>query len=54
MTKTYTYQGKTVSVVRNAVTTDTGYDKTKDQIIINDGTSEKTVLRSEVTEIDKD
>lgn len=54
MTKTYTYQGKTVAVVRTARADDAGFDSAKDQIVINVAGSEKTVLRSEVSETDKD
>lgn len=44
------YQGKPVTVVRDAQQGDTGFDSAKDQVLIRtaDGT-EKAVLRSDVT-----
>lgn len=44
-----TYQGKTVTVVRDAKEGDPNFDQSKDQVIIrNEDGTEQTVLRSDV------
>lgn len=43
------YQGKAVSAVRDAKAGDPSFDAAKDQVIITQDGSEKTVLRSDVT-----
>lgn len=44
------YQNRTVTVVRTLKQGDPGFDPNKDQVVINDGGTEKTVLRNEVTD----
>ncbi len=44
------YQGKTVTVLRDAKAGDSGFDAAKDQIVINVDGADKTVLRTDVTD----
>ena len=48
--KTLTFQGRDVTIVRSVNNGDHGWDANKDQVVINDGGTEKTVLRSEVVD----
>ena len=44
-----TYQGKTVTILRDAKQGDPSFDASKDQVIIRDANgNEQTVLRSDV------
>ena len=45
------YQGKPVTASRDAVAGDPGFDATKDQVVITVDGQPKTVLRSEVTDV---
>ena len=42
--KTMTFQGRDVTIVRSVNHGDHGWDANKDQVVINDGGTEKTVL----------
>ena len=48
--KTMTFQGRDVTIVRSVNHGDHGWDANKDQVVINDGGTERTVLRSEVVD----